>query len=109
MGSNPYDNNSIWHLLLVYPFSKSGREALPGMFGIHWEQPAPLPPPDIQYVTCCVAECPGLVATNGHCSQCGIRFAAYIICLSCGWKQGVLNADRFTFRCWNCKAEVADS
>lgn len=110
MGCNPFDNTPIWPLFLVYPFSKSGREALLGMFGIHTEQPPPpIPQADLQYVTCCMPACDGVVANNGRCVKCNIQFVAYIICPSCGWKQGVLNAEKYAFKCWCCEAEVADS
>lgn len=110
MSSNPFENGPWWPMFLVFPFSKTGREALLGMFGIHREQPPPLiPQGDLQYVTCCMSGCGGLVANNGRCVRCNIQFAAYIICPSCGWKQGVLNSDKFAFKCWLCESEVGDS
>jgi hypothetical protein len=79
-------------------------------FCTSWQRtPEEVRTPDLQYVRCCHADCPGLVAKDGTCTKCGQKFAALIICPKCGWKQGVLNADKFHFKCWQCESEVADS
>lgn len=103
---NPYENMPFWPLFLT----KDGRQTLKWMFGFG-ERPQPtveVHKPNLQYVTCCHDWCIGLVARDGHCSQCNQKFAALIICPKCGWKQGVLNADKYDFKCWHCHAHVAE-
>lgn len=108
MGNDPYENTPLWPLLLVYPFTKSGREALLGTVGIY-PKPRRDAKPDCQLVTCCDDQCEGLAAADGRCGICGIQFAAYITCPKCWWKQGVLNANKFRFKCWQCEEVVVDS
>jgi hypothetical protein len=107
---NPFEDMPMWPLFLT----KGGRAALRGMFRPAWEEVFGPPTPEVrrpvvEQVTCPVHECAGMVAVDGHCNECNIKLAAAIICPKCGWKQGVLNAEKFHFKCWNCKAEVADS
>lgn len=110
--SNPFENGPFWPLLF-FPLTKSGRQALADIFGItaikagikelkeEWSGK------DLEWVNCYA--CGGTLAKNGRCDGCGVIFAAYIKCPICFQRQGVPDADTFSFVCARCGANVADS
>jgi hypothetical protein len=100
---NPYENMNLWAALLT----KGGRQTLKDAFTFP-SQPA-VKSEDLQKCRCCHELCDGLVARDGHCCKCGQKFAALIVCPCCGFKQGVLNSEKFTFKCYLCESMVSDS